>query len=153
MASWGWRVGRPRCRGQDRRPYEWCPLFSRFLLGHLGRPPVNWLFVPAPPEGSALITPDNRLGPRSRERAWASERSFPSVKGSPYAAERGRWEESTAWGRASCGPLTKPQLGKGGGGGGRRKGVLWRGTQILYNEPLSSMNRGLSSTRPQWLCF
>lgn len=151
MASWGWRVGRPRCRGQERRTYEWCPLFSPFLHGHLARLPVNWLFVPAPSEGSALIAHDNRLGPKSRERAWAPKRSFPSAKGSPNAAQTGRWEESTAWGRASCGPLTKPQLGKGGGGG-QRKGVL-RGTQILYNELLSSMNRGLSSTRSQWLCF
>lgn len=46
----------------------------------------------------------------------------------------------------------KAPAGEKGEGGGLRKGVQ-RDTGISYNELLSSMNRGLSSTRSQWLCF
>lgn len=46
-----------------------------------------------------------------RTCAGGSQPSPPSVQGSPKAAETGKWEESTAPDSASCGPLTKPQLG------------------------------------------
>lgn len=80
-----------------------------------------------------------------------SEPGSPNVQGNPRAVETGKWEESAAWDRASCRPLTKPQLGdreeeaRGRGSGG--------GTWISYNELLSSVNTGLSSTQSQWLCF
>lgn len=103
------------------------------------------------PEGSARSTPattDLAGGAQNVSRAL-SPASF--TGGSPKAAETGRWEESTAWRGPSCGPPTKPQLGKGG----RRK--LEEGGPVgrsdLYNESLSSMNTGLASIRSQWLCF
>lgn len=56
------------------------------------------------PEGSARSTPV------TTDLAGGAQ----NTGGSPKAAETGRWEESTAWSGPSCGPPTKPQLGKGG---------------------------------------
>lgn len=92
-------------------------------------------------EGSALISHDNRLGPRNPRRAQ------------PPEAGRPKKAQSEA---ACCSLLTKLQLGERDrtrqeeGKGREGKGV--QGTP-MYNELHSPVNKQLSSTPSQWLCF
>lgn len=87
-------------------------------------------------EGSALITHDNRLGSRSQKRAQTPEAGRPKKAQSETAC---------------CSLLTKLQLGE------RDRTRLEEGKGMkstpMDNELLSPVNKQLSSTLSQCLCF
>lgn len=79
---------------------------------------------------------DNRLGPSNQKRAQPPEAGRPKKAQSETAC---------------CSLLTKLQLGE------RDRTRLEEGKGVqgtpMYNELLSLVNKQLSSTLPQWLCF
>lgn len=87
-------------------------------------------------ERSALITHDNRLGPRNPKRAQPPEAGRPKKAQSDTAC---------------CSLLTKLQLGERD----RTRQEEGKGVQgtPMYNELHSPVNKQLSSSPSQWLCF
>lgn len=115
---------------------SWCSLSASFLQPPLQLPADCGAVFLWALEGSALIIHDNRLGPSSQKRAQPPEAGRPKKAQSETA---------------SCSLLTKLQLGERDGTRlEEEKGV--QGTP-MYNELLSLVNKQLSSTVPQWLCF